>query len=78
MINNVGFTGRETMLTKGLEKAAEKLESTFVKASTVLEPLPQKAVVETKAVYTSPFANIVTEPASEIPVVNRTGLNFFA
>lgn len=79
MINKVAFTGRETMLTKGLVKAAEKLEPKIVKASSVLEPLPE--VVEhpvTKAVYTSPFANIVPEVKVEAPAIDRTGLDFFA
>lgn len=79
MINKVAFTGRETMLTQGLQKAAkvaEKLEQKIVKASSILEPLPQQPVA--KAVYTSPFANIIPEPVASAPVVNRTGLNFFA
>lgn len=79
MINKVAFTGRETMLTNGLVKAAEKFESKIVKASSVLEPLPE--VVEppvTKAVYTSPFANIVPAGKVEAPAIDRTGLDFFA
>lgn len=79
MINKVAFTGRETMLTNGVEKvaekAAQKFEIAIVKASSILEA-PAKPVA--KVVYTSPFASVGHVAGVQAPVVNRTGLDFFA
>ena len=80
MIDKVAFSGRETMLTKGLEKVAEKAEQSFVKSSSILTPLPVKPVetIVPKNGYTSPFAPIEAAEASTTPVINRCGLDFFA
>ncbi len=58
MINKVAFTGRETMLTDGLQKASQKAED-FVASSSVLPSLPKVKTVKPlikEAEYTSPFA----------------------
>lgn len=79
MINKVTFTGRETMLTKGLESATKHA---YVKASKIFSPAEVKAAEETVAkakegdsylrfldslnsesTYTSPFAP--TETAAQ-------------
>lgn len=58
MINKVAFTGRETMLTDGLKKAAPKAQE-FVAASSILPELPKAKIAQPfvkHAEYTSPFA----------------------
>lgn len=65
MINNVSFSGRETMLTSAIKKGAQEVN--VVKASSILPELP-KTFVEipvAKTVYTSPFAPIANVPAGE-------------
>lgn len=78
MINKVAFTGKETRLAQSIEKAAEKAGATVIKASSILKPLPKAEAPVSKVVYTSPFANIMPEPVVSAPIVNRTGLDFFA
>ncbi len=59
MINNVSFSGRETMLTSAIKKGAQEIN--VVKASSVLPslPAPKAAASVVAPVYTSPFAPIV-------------------
>ena len=80
MIDKVTFSGRETLLTKGLEKAAEKAEQNFVKSSSILPALPVKPVEKAvqKDIYTSPYAPIEVTETSSMPSINRNGLDFFA
>ena len=52
MINNVTFTGRETMLGDIVNKSVQKIEN-VVKASSILPKLEKN---ETEVVYSSPFA----------------------
>ena len=65
MINNVSFSGRETMLTSAIKKGAQEVN--VVKASSVLPslPAPKAAASVVTPVYTSPFAPIANVPASE-------------
>ena len=65
MINNVSFSGRETMLTSAIKKGAQEIN--VVKASSVLPslPAPKAAASVVAPVYTSPFAPIANVPASE-------------
>lgn len=65
MINNVSFSGRETMLTSAIKKGVQEVN--VVKASSILPELP-KSFVEipvAKPVYTSPFAPIANVSAGE-------------
>lgn len=80
MINNVAFSGRETMLTNGLQTAAKKVEQSFIKPYSILPPLNTTPVqvVTPKSVYTSPFALIDAQESLKTPVINRCGLDFFA
>lgn len=80
MINKVAFTGKETRLAKSIEKAAEKVEATVIKASSILQPLPKAEAPVSEVVYTSPFANIIDTAKSVVstPTIDRTGLDFFA
>ena len=67
MINKVAFTGRETMLTDGLQKASQKAQE-FVSSSSVLPALPPKNIAKPvikEAVYTSPFAPTGNPAADE-------------
>lgn len=68
MINKVAFTGRETMLTDGLKKAAPKAQE-FVSASSILPALPKAKIAQpvvNQAVYTSPFAPTGKAVADEL------------
>lgn len=86
MINNVAFTGKLLMpksietkaqaAKRAAQEAADKLNASFVKPYTVLEPLPERQI--STAVYASPFATTGAQQAVVVPAVNRTGLNFFA
>ncbi len=80
MIDKVAFSGRETMLTKGLEIAAEKIEPQVVRASSILPPLPAKSVetIIPKNIYSSPYAPIEVAEESVMPSINRCGLDIFA
>jgi hypothetical protein len=60
MIDKVSFAGRETMLTKGLEKGAKEIAPDVVKASSILDtPVINKTVARTvetaESRYFSPF-----------------------
>ncbi len=75
MISNVSFSGRETMLTNRLEKAAEV---EVIKASTYLSeklaPVVRKEQV-VAPVYTSPFMP-TGNPVAQTEKVGKI-LNFF-
>lgn len=68
MINKVAFTGRETMLTDGLKKAAPKAQE-FISSSSILPALPKAKIAQpvvNQAVYTSPFAPTGKAVADEL------------
>lgn len=67
MINKIAFTGRETMLTDGLQKASQKTQE-FISSSSILPALPKTKPVKpviSEAVYTSPFAPTGSSAAAE-------------
>ncbi len=68
MINKITFTGREEMLTSGMELAAKKTTD-FVRASSILPPLPVKASVakpvDTAAAYFNPYTPIINNVQKE-------------
>lgn len=80
MINKVSFTGRETMLTAGLNKVEDKLS--VIKASSILPKLKNPVLKQDPviSIYTSPFAPIdnavFVKPKSETGF-NISGLDFF-
>lgn len=75
-MNKVAFTGKFQPLEQGTKKAVN-----IVKASSILPELKQvaKVVEPAKSLYVSPFAPVVENTVKSAgPVINRTGLDFFA
>lgn len=76
MINKVAFTGKFQPIEQSALKAIN-----IVKASTILPELkPTAKMAEPlKAVYVSPFTPVAENTVKSAgPVINRTGLDFFA
>lgn len=80
MINNVSFTGRETMLTAGLEKAAKKAANKaeeFIGTGHVFEGAENAPVQKSvNSLYSSPFALILPEAQTVNNTVGKI-INYF-
>lgn len=62
MINRISFTGKETVVTEGVEKAAKKVASKaeeYIGVGHIFEEVERTPVQKgIDSLYTSPFANI--------------------
>lgn len=89
-VAKISFTGRETMLTKGITEAASKTQD-FVKASKIFSPAEVKAAEEemskanlksiedafnSKSTYTSPFAPTATPKEAAMTQAQKNNYNW--